>query len=164
MSENKWRAVRNRLLQQLARSVPGAKTTRVSLHRLRGVTIGQNVWLGYDCILETSRPHLITIGNNVVLSVRAMLIAHFRGSMGITIEDDVFVGPGAIILPNVRIGRGAVITAGSVVSASVAPQTVVQGNPARPIATCTVSLADDVPLASFYRALKPVTSRSHGAC
>src|SRR2546426_4527038 len=45
---------------------------------------------------------------------RSMLIAHFRGSVGITIKDQAFIGPGAIVLPDVTIGRGAVVTAGSV--------------------------------------------------
>ncbi len=121
--------------------------------------MGERVWIGYDCILETSKPHLITIGNDVIISIRAMLIAHFRGTNGITIEDEVFIGPGAIILPNVTIGRGSVVTAGSVVSSSIPPQTVVQGNPARPIATCGVNLVGDEPLTAFYRALKPIKQR-----
>jgi acetyltransferase-like isoleucine patch superfamily enzyme len=159
MKEGRLRGLRNRVLQELARVLPGARSVRVRLHRWRGVRLGTNVWVGYDCVLETSRPHLISIGNNVVLSVRSMLIAHFRGLTGIAIEDNVFVGPGAIILPNVRIGAGSVVTAGSVVSSSVPVATVVQGNPARPIATCEVSLVDDVPIASFYRSLKPLKSR-----
>ena len=125
------RQAKNRVLQMIAFHVPGAKTCRVRLHQWRGVKIGQNVWIGYQVLLETSRPHLITIGENVIISIRAMMIAHFRGPEGIKIEDDVFIGPGAIILPNVTIGRGAVVTAGSVVSSSVPPMTVVQGNPAR---------------------------------
>jgi acetyltransferase-like isoleucine patch superfamily enzyme len=156
MAENPLKGLRNRICQELARCVPGARTLRVKLHRWRGVKLGNNVWIGYDCVLETSRPHLISIGNNVVISIRAVLIAHFRGSAGITIEDDAFIGPGAIILPNVKIGRSAVITAGSVVSASVPPMTVVQGNPARPIATCGVSLAKDAPIAQFYASLRPL--------
>jgi len=120
------------------------------------VTIGEGAWIGYDVILETSRPHLVRIGARSVISIRAMFIAHFRGSEGITVEDDVFIGPGAIILPNVTIGRGAVVTAGSVVSSSVAAMTVVQGNPARPIATCGVTLVGDDTLAAFYRSLRPI--------
>src|ERR1700730_7976767 len=127
--------LKNRVLQFLAHFVPGARSVRVRLHRWRGVKMGRNVWIGYDVVLETSRPHLISIGDNTIISVRAMLIAHFRGQEGIRIEEDVFIGPGAIILPGVTVGSGAVVTAGSVVSTSVAPMTMVQGNPARPIAT-----------------------------
>jgi serine acetyltransferase len=154
------RQAKNRVLQLVAFHVPGAKTLRVRLHRWRGVKIGQNVWIGYQVLLETSCPHLIAIGDNVIISVRAMVIAHFRGPQGITIEDDAFIGPGAIILPNVTIGRGAVVTAGSVVSSSVAPMTVVQGNPARPIALCGVTLGERTNMRQFLHSLRPVASRS----
>src|SRR5438034_367508 len=50
-----------RLLQVIALYVPGATTTRVWLHRKRGVTIGQRVFIGTDAILETARPELISI-------------------------------------------------------------------------------------------------------
>jgi maltose O-acetyltransferase len=53
----------------------------------------------------------------------------------VTIEDYVFIGPRAIILPGVTIGRGAVVAAGAVVTKNVAPGTVVGGIPAKPIAT-----------------------------
>ena len=156
MKEGRLRGLRNRVFQELARTLPGAQTTRVWLHRRRGVRIGRGVWIGYDCILETSRPNLIHIGDNAVLSMRAMLIAHFRGSTGITVEEEVFIGPGAIVLPGVKIGRGAVVTAGSVVSASIPPMTVVQGNPARPIARCGVTLTGDASLDKFYRSMRPI--------
>nr|WP_275887151.1 DapH/DapD/GlmU-related protein [Arenimonas caeni] len=49
----------------------------------------------------------------------------------IVIEDDVWVGAGAIVLPNVVLGRGCVVGAGSVVTRSVPPGCVYAGNPAR---------------------------------
>lgn len=156
MNEGVLRGIGNRVLQELARVLPGARSLRVHLHRWRGVRIGDGAWIGYDCVLETSRPHLIQIGKNAIISLRATLVAHFRGAEGITIEDDVFVGPGAIILPQVTLGRGSVVTAGSVVSASVPPMTVVQGNPARPIATCGFSLVGEHSLKAFYRSLRPI--------
>lgn len=52
---------------------------------------------------------------------------------GITVEDDVWIGAGAIITDGVRIGRGAVVAAGAVVTADVPPHTVVGGVPARPL-------------------------------
>jgi acetyltransferase-like isoleucine patch superfamily enzyme len=155
--ESRFAGLKNRLFQLLAHFVPGAQSIRVWLHRKRGVKLGRNVWIGYDAILETSRPELITIGDNSIISIRAMIIAHFRGSEGVWIEEDVFVGPGAIILPGVRIGAGAVVTAGSVVASSVAPRTMVQGNPAREIAKCGVSLVGKATLKQFYRSLRPVT-------
>lgn len=49
----------------------------------------------------------------------------------VIIKDDVFIGYGAIILPNVTIGPRAIVGAGSVVSRDVPPNSVVAGNPAR---------------------------------
>lgn len=51
----------------------------------------------------------------------------------IVIEDDVWIGAGAVVLPGVTIGRGAVVAAGAVVTTSVEPFTVVGGVPARMI-------------------------------
>ena len=51
----------------------------------------------------------------------------------ITIGNNVWIGGGAIICPNVTIGDGAVIAAGAVVVKDVAPNTIVGGNPARVI-------------------------------
>lgn len=51
----------------------------------------------------------------------------------IHIEENVWIGAGAIILPGVRIGAGAIVAAGAVVTKNVAPRTVVAGVPARKI-------------------------------
>ena len=156
MTENPLLAFRNRFFQHLARILPGGWRLRTYLHRSRGVRMGKNVWIGYDVILETSHPHLISIGDRVTLCMRVAVIAHFKEMQNVTVEDDVFVGPGAIILPNVVIGRGAVVTAGSVVTKSVPPMTVIQGNPARPVARCGVPLGSSATLQEFSRQLKPL--------
>jgi acetyltransferase-like isoleucine patch superfamily enzyme len=118
------------------------------------------VWIGYDVILETSRPYLITIGDRASISMRVTVVAHFREYNGVRIEDDAFIGPGAIILPDVVIGRGAVVTAGTVVTRSVPPMTMVQGNPAVPVALCGTPLGMDVSLREFSKNLKPLSSRA----
>ena len=68
----------------------------------------------------------------------------------------MFIGVGAIVLQNVTIGRGSVVAAGSVVSRSVPPKTLVQGNPARPVAVCGVPLTGEVSLEEFSRRLEPI--------
>jgi acetyltransferase-like isoleucine patch superfamily enzyme len=155
------RGAKNRLLQVIALYVPGSTTIRPALHRLRGVRIGEGTFIGTDALIETSQPQLVSIGNGVVIGIRCVLIAHFRdgvsdGRPSVVIEDDVFIGPGAIILPHVTIGHGAVVVAGSVVSRSVPPMTMVQGNPARAVATCGVPLGMTTPLGDFLRQLKPI--------
>ncbi|WP_436850518.1 sugar O-acetyltransferase [Streptomyces griseoloalbus] len=52
-------------------------------------------------------------------------------SAPVRIEDDVWIGAGAVLLPGVTVGRGSVVGAGSVVTADVPPMTVVAGTPAR---------------------------------
>ena len=153
---------RNRMLQVIARYAPGATTTRVKLHRLRGVAIGEGTFIGTDALIETSYPQLVSIGSDVAIGIRSVIIAHFRGRVNVdrpsvVIEDHVFIGPGVIILPHVTIGRGAVVMAGSVVSRSVPPMTMVQGNPARAVAMCGVPLGMATPLGDFLRQLKAIS-------
>jgi acetyltransferase-like isoleucine patch superfamily enzyme len=160
--ENLLIGAKNRILQHIARFAPGGMKLRVLLHRWRGVTIGSDVWIGYDSILETSYPHFISIGNRVTISVRAMIIAHYHELRGVNIEDDVFIGPGVIILPNVTIGQGSVVSAGSVVTTSVPAMSMVQGNPARPIAKCGVPLGINTPIKEFLIHLRPLQQKRAG--
>lgn len=111
-----------------------------------GVTIGEN------CLIATRRwssePYLISIGNNVQVTEDVWFHTHGGGnairaevpdydSFGkITIHDWAYIGSGSHILPGVTIGEGALVAAGSIVTKSVPPHTVVGGNPARVI--CTV--------------------------
>ncbi len=53
----------------------------------------------------------------------------------IVIEDDAWIGLKAIVLKGVRVGRGAIVAAGAVVTSDVPPFSVVAGNPARVIKT-----------------------------
>ena len=143
---------------------------RVALHRFRGVEIGEGSWIGFDTLIEPAYPQRVVIGNRVAIGIRVLILAHFAhhgrnretsdGSLdrrvSVRIEDDVFIGPGAVIMPNVTIGAGAVVTAGSVVTRSVAPLTMVQGNPAKPIARCGIPLGLDTPIKEFYRRLTPI--------
>ena len=82
----------------------------------------------------------ITIGNRVCIGedVRLLTGSHSLTSPSfdlitkpITIKDNVWVATGAIVLPGVTIGEGAVVAAGSVVTKDVEPWTVVGGNPAK---------------------------------
>ena len=156
MNEPFFSGTLNRLLQILARISPGATTLRVRLHRWRGVKIGKGVWIGYDAIIETGFPHLVTLKDRCSIGIRATIIAHMREARGVVIEEDASVGPGALVLPNVTVGRGSVVTPGSVVTTSVPPMTMVQGNPAKPIARIGIPLRDDVSLKEFFKNLKPL--------
>lgn len=159
MKERWLRALLNRVCQHLARILPGAQSLRVLLHRIRGVNIGKEVWIGYDVILDTSRPFHITLEDGCALSMRVTVLAHFRESTGVTIERDAFIGAGALILPNVVVGRGSVVAAGSVVTRSVPPYTLVQGNPAVPVAKCGIPMGPKTTLKEFSGHLQPLSGK-----
>lgn len=111
-----------------------------------GVTVGKN------CLIATrnwsSEPYLITIGNNVAITKGVMLHTHGGATVvrsripdfdmfgKIVIEDWAYIGANSQIMPGVTIGEGALVAAGSIVTKSVPPRTVVGGNPARFL--CTV--------------------------
>jgi acetyltransferase-like isoleucine patch superfamily enzyme len=161
---------RSRLLQLLALYSPGGDSVRVALHRLRGVQIGEDTWIGFDTLIEPAYPRRVAIGDRVGVGMRVVILAHFAHQglnretsdgvveerVSVKIEDDVFIGPGAIIMPNVTLGAGSVVAAGSVVTRSVAPLTMVQGNPAKPIARCGIPLGLRTPVKEFYRRLAPI--------
>ncbi|MDH3601117.1 MAG: acyltransferase [Candidatus Tectomicrobia bacterium] len=163
--------MKNRILQALARSA-GTQTWRVRLHRWRGVKIATDVHISSDVIVEIECPHWVSIGNNVQIGVRTTIIAHMHGLpptkeefedkeyVSVRIEDNANIGAGAMILPNVTIGHGAVVTAGSIVSSSVPPLTMVQGNPARPIAQCGIPLTWEIPIKEFFRKLRPIREKN----
>ena len=109
----------------------------------RNTTVGDHVYLNCSCvILDNNEVH---IGNHVMAGpcVQIYTAAHLlqaeariRGwevAKPIVIEENVWLGGGAILLPGVTVGRNAVVGAGAVVSRSVPPDTVVAGNPARVI-------------------------------
>lgn len=166
--------VTNRVLQLVALYSPGGDTVRVALHRARGVTIGRGTWIGFDTLIEPSYPRRVVIGEGVAIGIRVLILAHFahhgrnrenaagevHHRVSVQIEDHVYIGPGSLIMPNVTVGRGAVVAAGSVVTRSVSPMTMVQGNPAKPIARCGVPLGLDTPVKEFFRGLTPIESAS----
>jgi acetyltransferase-like isoleucine patch superfamily enzyme len=160
------KALKNRLLQALARVLPGGRRLRGVLHRWRGVKVGEDTVIAQDVVIETAYPEWVSIGNGVQLGFGTIILAHIHGLppkaselggyVSVRIEDEANIGPRVTILPNVTIGRGAVVTAGSVVSQSVPPLTVVQGNPARPIARSTIPLTWDTPYKLFLSRLMPL--------
>jgi serine acetyltransferase len=78
----------------------------------------------------------------------------------VLIEEDAVLGPGVVVLANVTIGRGAIVTAGSVVTKSVPAKTLVQGNPARAVATVEVPFGLDVSVKEFSKGLRPIVPTS----
>jgi acetyltransferase-like isoleucine patch superfamily enzyme len=116
------------------------------------LSVGNDVYIGRGCTIAVDGK----IGNYVLIANQVGLIGrldHDYKCVGVpmryapwigddpviqniqelTIEDDVWIGFGAIILSGVDIGRGAVVAAGSVVTKDVEPYNIVAGVPAKPI-------------------------------
>jgi serine O-acetyltransferase len=94
--------------------------------------IGEGTELGYGGIAVVIHERA-RIGRNVMISP-CVTIGGRSGIYGVpVIEDDVFIGAGAKVLGDIRIGRRAVIGANAVVLESVLADTVVAGVPARVI-------------------------------
>lgn len=105
------------------------------------IDLGENVMINCNCFfLDSNR---ISIGDNVMIGPNVTIITpnHSRDPEGrrrfgtisepVTVEDDVWIGAGAIILPGITVGKGSVVGAGSVVTKNVPPGVTVAGNPAR---------------------------------
>src|SRR5256885_12122575 len=164
MSERLLPGLGNRILQILARIAPGAMSARVRLNRWRGVHIGEDVWIGYDAIIETSHPHLVTIRDRAWIGIRSTIIAHNREQQGVLIEEDAVLGPGVIVLPNVTIGRGAIVTAGERRYEIGPYQDNGTGNPAQPIARLEVPFGLGVSVKEFAKGLRSVAPTVRQTC
>jgi acetyltransferase-like isoleucine patch superfamily enzyme len=140
-----WR-IYKRLLKLFAKQIPGYRI-RCRLLRMAGYKIGEQVYIGEDLIIidELDDKGRVIIGDRVAIAERVTLVVSSNPNFSkirpyikdihghIEIEDDAWVGTGAIILPNVRIGIGAVVGAGAVVTKDVHDFTVVGGVPAKVI-------------------------------
>jgi len=90
----------------------------------KSITIGNHVLIGSGCIITDSDAHPIN-------PEKRRSPDQSCGIKPVVIEDDVFIGARSIILKGVRIGKGSMVGAGSVVSRDVPEYAIVAGNPAR---------------------------------
>jgi len=137
----------NHILLQIAYSCP-INSIRIKLHKLRGVKIGNDVFIGLQVIIDRSFPDYVIIEDNVMIAGGNHLLTHsrapeyFKGKLlsyvaPIVIKKNAWLGINSIILPGVTIGEGSIVTAGSVVTSDIPPNVVVQGNPAKIIRELT---------------------------
>lgn len=156
-----------RLLHRISFNAPGGYSLRPWLHRKRGVIIGRNVWISRLVYIDELHPEAVTIGDDSSIGIRSSIITHFywgprrtTAEAGrVLIEEDVFVGPHCVILPGVKIGRGAIIQAGTVVTRDV-PSGLVIGYPkAVPVARAEVPLTHKASYEEFVRGLRPVRNK-----
>ena len=112
----------------------------IKFYETKNIIIGQDTIIGENAILD-GRDEL-RIGNHVAIASEVMIYnsqhdqndENFNAiNKPVIIDDYVFIGPRAIILPGVKIGRGAIVGAGAVVTKDVLENTIVGGIPAHEI-------------------------------
>lgn len=118
-----------------------------------GKKLSPRIWIGANCkfgdFLHLTCINKIEIGNNVLTGKWVTITDNSHGNTdyhslqvppsernwvskgGVKIEDDVWIGDKATILPGVTIGTGAIIAANSVVTKDIPPYCIAGGNPAR---------------------------------
>lgn len=147
---------RNEILTQMFGSIGKYSSVGMNFHCECGkhIFIGDKVVINMNCTFLDD--NIIRIGNNVLIAPNVQLytathpvgaterfVEDWEESSGdlffrtkalpITIEDNVWIGGGAIVLPGVTIGNNSVIGAGSVVTKSIPAYSVAVGNPCRVI-------------------------------
>lgn len=151
----------SRVLHKLAFVAPGGFSLRPWLHRMRGARIGKNVWISQLVYIDELHPDNVTIGNNTTIGLRTSIFTHFywgprkpANDSKVTIGDNVFIGPHCVILPNVNIGEGAVIKAGTVVNRNVPPHTILGSPPPHSLGIATVPLTPEHSYEEFTRGVR----------
>lgn len=117
---------------------------------LENISIGNNVSIGAEALFLTANAEII-FGNNIMLGPKVSIVTGnhridllgkymidvkdkvLENDQNVEIQDDVWIGMGAIILKGVIIGKGSIIGAGSIVTKSIEPYSIVAGNPAKVI-------------------------------
>lgn len=109
---------------------------RVNIHFPWKLSVGDYAWIGEECFILNFEP--ISIGPHACLSQRAFLCGgnhDFRSpnfeyrNRPITIGAGAWIGAQSFVAPGVTVGADAVVASGSVVTTSLAPNTVCSGNP-----------------------------------
>ncbi|HEY6976492.1 MAG TPA: acyltransferase [Chitinophagaceae bacterium] len=88
-----------------------------------GVEIGERTLIGYNTMILSS--------NHVIPLVSEKIFHAGHVAKKVTIQNDVWIGAGCIILPGITIGEGAVVAAGSVVTKDIPSFTIAGGVPAK---------------------------------
>lgn len=135
-----WKVVKNFIVIQIGRYTPSVALKRLLYRAFLHMEIGEKAALAVMVMPDLLFPEKIKIGHNSIVGYNTTLLAHeylideYR--LGdIVIGNDVMIGANSTILPGVKIGDRAVVSAGSLVHRDVPAGSMVGGNPMQLIYT-----------------------------
>lgn len=134
------------------------------LHRWRGMKVGRRVFIGDNVYLDNEYPEFIEIQDDVQISIRAIVVAHTRGPGRVIVEKAAFVGPNCVIVcgagRTLRIGEGAVVGAGAVITKSVPPRLFISSPSPQPMARVRLPLPLAKTMDEFWAGLVTLNHKS----
>jgi acetyltransferase-like isoleucine patch superfamily enzyme len=116
---------------KLFADMPGAEIKIGDYTRIHGSCIHsyKSIEIGKNCLIAANCQIIDSSGHNISFPDTENRINTKGEGKPIVIEDDVWIGTNCVILPGVRIGKGSVIAANSVVKKDIPPMVVAGGNP-----------------------------------
>lgn len=139
-----WHRVKNPLvvtynfiLIYLAKYMPSLTIKRI-LYRMTGMKVGRDVSIGLGATFDIFFPELIEIGDNTIIGFNSTILAHefLQNELrtgNVKIGKDVMIGANSTVLPGVRVGDSAKISAMSLVNRDVKRGDFVGGIPIKQI-------------------------------
>ena len=136
-SSGKFRTIFNGFICHICRITPSIRLKN-SLYRMIGVKVGKNVVIAAYVEIDPYFPELITIEDNVIIGVGAIILAHEYSQDKLRkgrvhIKKRALIGAGSLVRCGVTIGEHAVVAAKSLVNKDVKDHEIVGGVPAKKI-------------------------------
>ncbi|WP_144525456.1 DapH/DapD/GlmU-related protein [Bacillus sp. DE0042] len=135
-----WKVMKNFIIIQIARYTPFLSVKNWLYRTFLRMKVGKKTSFALMVMLDIMFPEKITVGENSIIGYNTTLLAHeylireYR--LGeIVIGNEVMIGANTTILPGVKIGDGAIVSAGTLVHRDVPSGAFVGGNPMRVIYT-----------------------------
>ncbi|WP_277998189.1 acyltransferase [Zhaonella formicivorans] len=130
------KTMKNFIIIQIGRFIPSIRVKNFLYRTFLGMKIGKDVGIGLMAMFDIFHPERITIGDNSVLGYNSTILCHeflpneYR--LGpVEIGANVLIGANTTVLAGVKIGDGALVSAGSLVNRDVPPYTLAVGVPVK---------------------------------
>jgi acetyltransferase-like isoleucine patch superfamily enzyme len=154
---------KNNLLSFLARILPGGYDLRPYLQRLRGVKIGDGVWIAEDVCIDERFPETIEIQDQATIAPRCTLIGYTKGPGRIVIGKRAAIGAGCVITcrsgQTLTIGEGALVSAGSIVANDIPAFTLCGPPRIKTYATIRVPFREAGSFEEFWGSVQPIRAK-----